>query len=129
MNTSAHCQPAQVGRHAPPFEVEATQGPGHVKRTICLEDYGDRWLILMFYPLDFSLICPTELLALSHRYQEFVERAVDILGISTDSIETHDRWIATPFREEGLEESDSPWRAIPTVRWRGSTACTQNPAR
>ena len=113
MSTNAHYDPARVGRRAPAFEVACTRGVGHAKRTVCLEDYRDRWLILMFYPLDFSLVCPTELVALSNRYEEFVERGVDILGISTDSIETHDRWIATPSTEEGLGGTRFPLGSDP----------------
>jgi alkyl hydroperoxide reductase subunit AhpC len=67
-----------------------------------LADYSDQWLILVFYPRDFSLVCPTELTALSARTEEFSRRGAAVLGISTDSIETHERWIATPRAQGGL---------------------------
>jgi len=73
-----------------------------------LADYRDRWLMLVFYPRDFSLVCPTELTALSARMEEFRRRGCDILGISTDSIESHERWIATPRTQGGLGEIHFP---------------------
>ena len=54
-----------VGRRAPDFEVSCTPTPGHPGRRASLRNYRDRWLVLMFYPQDFSLVCPTELLAIS----------------------------------------------------------------
>jgi alkyl hydroperoxide reductase subunit AhpC len=60
--------------------------------------------MLVFYPRDFSLVCPTELTALSARMEEFRRQECDILGISTDSIESHERWIATPPSRGGLGE-------------------------
>src|SRR5262249_37930386 len=58
--------------------------------------------ILVFYPRDFSLVCPTELLGLSARMVEFRRRGCDVLGVGTDSLETHERWIATPRPQGGL---------------------------
>src|SRR5262249_36155394 len=67
-----------------------------------LEDYKGRWLILMFYPHDFSLVCPTELVGLSQRFEEFGDHGCALLGISGDSVESHERWIATPRVQGGL---------------------------
>jgi alkyl hydroperoxide reductase subunit AhpC len=75
---------------------------------VALADYRDRWLMLVFYPRDFSLVCPTELTALSARVEEFRRRGCEILGISTDSIESHERWIATPRSQGGLGEIHFP---------------------
>ncbi len=95
-------QGTQVGTRAPDFRLRCTQGPGSEQRDISLIDFQERWLILLFYPRDFSLVCPTELTALSARIAEFQQRDCDVLGISTDSLETHDRWIATPRGQGGL---------------------------
>ena len=54
-------------------------------------------VVLVFYPRDFSLVCPTELVGLSQRFDEFAEQNCDLLGISCDSVESHERWIATPL--------------------------------
>jgi alkyl hydroperoxide reductase subunit AhpC len=100
-------QTATVGRRAPQFELPCTRSPGLLGRA-ALADYRDRWLMLVFYPRDFSLVCPTELTALSARIEEFRRRGCDILGISTDSIESHERWIATPRTQGGLGEIHFP---------------------
>ena len=91
-----------VGTRAPDFDLQITRIPGDERQRAALSDYRDRWLILIFYPRDFSLVCPTELTALSLRYEEFVKRDCDLLGISTDSVETHERWIIAPRSQGGL---------------------------
>jgi alkyl hydroperoxide reductase subunit AhpC len=98
---------ATVGKRAPQFELPCTCGRGSTQQ-VALADYRDRWLILIFYPRDFSLVCPTELTALSTRAEEFRRRGCDLLGISTDSIESHQRWIATPRAQGGLGEIQFP---------------------
>jgi alkyl hydroperoxide reductase subunit AhpC len=100
-------QSARVGKRAPQFELPCTLGPGST-RQFRLYDYLDRWLILVFYPRDFSLVCPTELTALSARMEEFRRLECDILGISTDSLESHERWITTPSARGGLGEIHFP---------------------
>jgi len=100
-------QRASVGKRAPKFELPCTNGPGSAKR-VALTDYRDRWLILVFYPRDFSLVCPTELTALSVRMEELRDRGCEILGLSTDSIESHEQWIATPRARGGLGEINFP---------------------
>ncbi len=91
-----------VGQRAPDFELACTSGPDHPEPVARLDDYRNRWLVLMFYPRDFSLICPTELLALSERAGEFAEQRADILAISTDSVESHERWLSLPPTAGGL---------------------------
>jgi alkyl hydroperoxide reductase subunit AhpC len=76
--------------------------PGSDRQTATLGDYLDHWLILVFYPRDFSLVCPTELTALSGQIAEFQKRDCEVLGISTDSLATHERWVATPRDQGGL---------------------------
>jgi alkyl hydroperoxide reductase subunit AhpC len=100
-------QTATLGKPAPQFELPCTGGPGLTRR-VGLADYRDRWLILVFYPRDFSLVCPTELTALSARIEEFHRRGSDILGISTDTIDSHERWIAAPRAQGGLGEIRFP---------------------
>src|SRR5438128_9293917 len=95
-------QPAMVGARAPSFSLRCTRAPGSDRQRIALSDYLDRWLVLVFYPRDFSLICPTELTALSKQISEFQRRDCAVLGISTDSLATHERWIATPKVQGGL---------------------------
>jgi alkyl hydroperoxide reductase subunit AhpC len=91
-----------VGTRAPEFDLPITRLPGEERTRAALSDYRDRWLILIFYPRDFSLVCPTELTALSQRYDEFLKRDCEVLGISTDSVETHENWIIAPRSQGGL---------------------------
>ena len=94
---------AKVGQPAPDFTMKATADLKDLDSTVSLTDYRGKWLILFFYPLDFSHVCPTEILALSDRYDEFEELDADILGVSGDSVYAHRAWIATPREEHGIE--------------------------
>lgn len=95
-------QGVKVGSRAPDFSLPRTRVPGDDRDRAELTDYQDRWLALLFYPRDFSLVCPTELTALSGRLDEFRQRDCDLLGVSTDSLETHERWVSTPRAQGGL---------------------------
>jgi alkyl hydroperoxide reductase subunit AhpC len=94
--------PTLVGSLAPDFALPCTTVPTHPERSASLADYRGRWLMLVFYPRDFSLVCPTELTALSARLEELQSRGCELLGVSTDSVETHQKWIATPRSQGGL---------------------------
>ncbi|MDX2036059.1 MAG: redoxin domain-containing protein [Isosphaeraceae bacterium] len=91
-----------LGSLSPDFDLPCTAHGTPVRRRAALSDYRGSWLVIVFYPRDFSLVCPTELAALSNRIEEFREHGAEILGISTDSVESHERWIATPRNEGGL---------------------------
>ena len=74
--------------------------PGRLEeRRLASSDYSGRWLVVVFYPRDFSFVCPTELTALSTRVEEFDERDCDVLGVSVDTIETHKQWLSSPAAE------------------------------
>ncbi len=91
-----------IGNPAPDFDLPCTRFPDPARSRVRLADYRGRWLVLVFYPSDFSLVCPTELVGLSQRFDEFAEQDCDLLGISCDSVESHERWIATPLARGGL---------------------------
>ena len=82
--------------------MSVVNGSGSERGQATLDDYLDRWLLLMFYPRDFSLVCPTELTAVSDRFAEFRERHCDVLAVSTDTIDTHVRWLTTSPSESGI---------------------------
>src|SRR6516162_6568406 len=105
-------QTASVGKRAPQFDLPCTQGRAEARR-VNLADYRDGWLILVFYPRDFSLVCPTELTALSARMEDFRRRGGDLLGDSTDSIASHEQWITTPRARGGLGEIHFPLASDP----------------
>jgi alkyl hydroperoxide reductase subunit AhpC len=91
-----------IGNPAPAFDLPCTRFPDPGRTRAALADYKDRWLVLLFYPRDFSLICPTELIGLSQRFEDFVKQNCDVLGISCDSVDLHERWMATPTGRGGL---------------------------
>ena len=91
-----------IGNPAPPFDLPCTRFPDPSRTRVTLEDYRGRWLLLVFYPRDFSLVCPTELIGLSQRFDEFAEQDCELLGISCDTVESHERWMATPMARGGL---------------------------
>lgn len=89
-----------VGKPAPLFSCEAVID-GQIK-TISLEDYLIGTIVLFFYPLDFSFVCPTELHAFQDDHDEFKKRNATILGISIDSVYSHLAWLAQPKVEGGI---------------------------
>jgi eukaryotic-like serine/threonine-protein kinase len=94
--------PTLIGSPAPLFDLPCTRFPDPARSRVRLGDYRGRWLVLVFYPRDFSLVCPTELIGLSQRFDEFGAQNCDLLGVSCDSVESHERWIATPMSRGGL---------------------------
>ena len=93
---------AHVGKLAPDFDLPCTSTSEHTAQRAKLADYRGRWLTLVFYPRDFSLICPTELTAISDRIDEFRRQGCEVLGVSSDSLESHQRWVSTPKAQGGL---------------------------
>ena len=91
-----------VGSLAPDFSLPATSGNASTRKEISLADYRGRWLALLFYPKDFTFVCPTELTSVSGKLAEFQQRDCDVLAISTDSLDTHEQWIKAPRSQGGL---------------------------
>jgi peroxiredoxin (alkyl hydroperoxide reductase subunit C) len=81
-----------VGKSAPDFTAVAVTGDGDFK-TVSLSQYRGKYLVLFFYPADFTFICPTEIQEFSKRFEEFNEVNCEILGASTDSKHSHKAWI------------------------------------
>lgn len=103
-----------VGSRAPQFELRGIDPVELQERAYSLAEFEGVWLCLVFYPRDFSLICPTELSSLSQALEQFRERGCAILGISTDSLESHLRWLTTPRDQGGLTGLKFPLLADPT---------------
>lgn len=91
-----------VGQKAPNFKTTAYQ-KGDFHENVQLSDYSDKYVVLFFYPLDFTFVCPTELMAFQARLAEFKERNVEVLGCSVDSQFTHKAWVETPNSKGGIE--------------------------
>ncbi len=99
---------AVVGKPAPDFTMATTADIEKLTSKASLADYKGKWLILFFYPLDFTFVCPTEITALSDRYEEFEELGADILGVSTDSVHSHKAWLKLPRSEQGVQGTVYP---------------------
>ncbi len=82
-----------VGRKAPNFNIATALGDGSGFGRVSLEDYKGKWLVLFFYPLDFTFVCPTEITGYSNNHRSFKEINADILGVSIDSEHSHKAWI------------------------------------
>ncbi|CAE6442329.1 unnamed protein product [Rhizoctonia solani] len=100
-----------VGRPAPDFKMETATGNGQDFSTAALSDYKGKWLVLFFYPLDFTFVCPTEITALSQAAEEFTKLNTEILGVSVDSKHSHRAWINTPVNDNGLGQLSFPLAA------------------
>ncbi|KAK1137058.1 C-terminal domain of 1-Cys peroxiredoxin [Melipona bicolor] len=77
-------------------------------KEISLTDYKGKYLILFFYPLDFTFVCPTEIIAFSDRVQEFEQIGCKVVAASTDSHFSHLAWVNTPRKQGGLGEMNIP---------------------
>ncbi|MFD1427883.1 alkyl hydroperoxide reductase subunit AhpC [Kroppenstedtia sanguinis] len=105
-----------VGLPAPDFEMNSTKNLETLEEKVKLSDYEGEWLVLFFYPKDFTFVCPTEITALSDRYEEFRDEGCEIVGVSTDTEFVHRAWINTSRDDNGLGEVKYPLGADPTHR-------------
>jgi len=81
----------QVGQKVRDFSAQALMGDGSFK-DVKLSDYKGKWLVLFFYPLDFTFVCPTEIQGFNKNYQEFKKLNAEVLAASTDSVYSHKAW-------------------------------------
>ncbi|BBM98216.1 hypothetical protein Mp_1g11790 [Marchantia polymorpha subsp. ruderalis] len=96
-----------VGNVAPDFEAEAVFDQEFVK--IKLSEYiGKKYVVLFFYPLDFTFVCPTEITAFSDKHAEFEKLNTEVIGVSTDSVFSHLAWIQTDRKAGGLGDLNYP---------------------
>ncbi|WP_332633967.1 peroxiredoxin [Halalkalibacter flavus] len=101
-----------VGKQAPRFEMDAVM-PNKEFKKVSLEENmkNGKWTVLFFYPMDFTFVCPTEITAMSERYEEFQDLDAEVIGVSTDTIHTHLAWINTDRLDNGLGELHYPLAA------------------
>ncbi len=92
-----------VGRKAPDFAAPAVLADGTLVDDFRFsEAAGGRYAVLFFWPLDFTFVCPSELIAFDHRLQDFRQRGVEVVGVSVDSHYTHNAWRNTPVNQGGI---------------------------
>jgi peroxiredoxin (alkyl hydroperoxide reductase subunit C) len=96
-----------VGKAAPEFTATTVYGNNEIK-DLKLSDYKGKYVVLFFYPLDFTFVCPSELIAFDHRLEEFKKRNVEVVGCSIDSQYTHLAWKNTPVEKGGIGQVKYP---------------------
>ncbi|KGF71989.1 peroxiredoxin [Neosynechococcus sphagnicola sy1] len=96
----------RVGQSAPDFIATAVIDQEF--KTLKLSDYRGKYVVLFFYPLDFTFVCPTEITAFSDRYEEFKSLNTEVLGVSVDSVFSHLAWIQTDRKLGGVGDLAYP---------------------
>lgn len=91
-----------VCKPAPDFTATAVMGNNEIKDITFSEFTKGKYAVVFFYPLDFTFVCPSELIAFDHRLAEFSARGVEVLGVSIDSQFTHLAWKNTPINNGGI---------------------------
>lgn len=92
-----------VGRKAPDFTAAAVKGNGEIVEDFNFaETIKGKKAVLFFYPLDFTFVCPSELIAFDKRFEEFQKRGVEVIGVSIDSQFSHNAWRNTPVNDGGI---------------------------
>ena len=97
-----------VGRKAPDFTAAAVLGDGSITEDFKLSSLKGKPVVLFFWPLDFTFVCPSEIIAHEHRRKAFEERGVQLVGVSIDSQFTHFAWRSTPIEKGGIGEVGFP---------------------
>jgi len=110
MQTSTNGK-VMVSRLAPDFDMASTRNIETLRERTKLSDYKGKWLVLLFYPLDFTFVCPTELTTFSDRYEDFQKAGADVLGVSIDSVYSHRAWLETPRSKNGVQGLKFPLAA------------------
>lgn len=96
-----------VAKEAPDFTAQAVM-PDNSFQEITLSSYRGKYVVLFFYPLDFTFVCPSELIAFDHRLEEFKKRGVEVIGVSIDSHFSHLAWKNTAINSGGIGNVQYP---------------------
>src|SRR3989339_2220929 len=98
-----------VGQAAPDFTAAAVMGNNEINESFNLKSHiAGKAAVIFFYPLDFTFVCPSELIAFDHRLAEFKSRNVEVIGVSIDSQFTHLAWKNTPVEKGGIGQVQYP---------------------
>ena len=98
-----------VTNPAPDFTATAVLADGSIVEDFNLmKNLGEKGAVLFFYPLDFTFVCPSEIIAFSHRIEEFTSRGVNVIGVSVDSQFSHFAWRETPVEKGGIGKIKFP---------------------
>ncbi len=98
-----------VTNKAPNFTATAVLGNNEIVEDFNLyENFGEKGTVVFFYPLDFTFVCPSEIIAFDHRLDEFTQRGINVIGVSIDSQFSHFAWKNTPVNEGGIGQVRFP---------------------
>ena len=97
-----------VTKQAPDFTATAVMGNGSFKEDFKLSDYRGKYVVLFFYPLDFTFVCPSEIIAFDKALSQFQEKNCEVIGVSIDSQFSHWAWRNTPVTNGGIGEVQYP---------------------
>ena len=97
-----------VTKEAPDFTAAAVLADGSIKEDFKMSDLRGKYVVLFFYPLDFTFVCPTEIIAHDKRLEEFKKRKVEVVAVSIDSQFSHHAWRNTPVNKGGIGEVQFP---------------------
>ena len=97
-----------VNQSAPDFTAAAVMPDNSINESFKLSDYKGKYVVLFFWPLDFTFVCPTEIIAHDHRLAQFKERGVEVIGVSIDSVYTHHAWKNTDINKGGIGQVQFP---------------------
>jgi len=97
-----------IGKQAPDFTTTAVMGNDSINERFSLSAYRGKYVVLFFYPLDFTFVCPSEIIAFDKKLAEFKERNAEVVGVSIDSHFTHWAWRNTKRSEGGIGEIGYP---------------------
>ncbi len=97
-----------VTKEAPDFTAQAVMPDNSIKEDLTLSSYRGKYVVLFFYPLDFTFVCPTEILAFDKAVETFKAKNAEVIGVSIDSQFTHAAWRNTPVDKGGIGEVTYP---------------------
>ncbi len=97
-----------VTKPAPDFTAAAVMPDNSINENFSLSDYRGKYVVLFFYPLDFTFVCPSEIIAFDHRLSQFADKGVQVIGCSVDSHFSHLAWKNTPINEGGIGNVQYP---------------------
>ncbi|MDP6669841.1 MAG: peroxiredoxin [Candidatus Krumholzibacteria bacterium] len=98
----------QVGQAAPDFSAVAVMGNNEFKEDFKLSDFRGKYVALFFYPLDFTFVCPTEIIEFNRKLEDFRSRGVEVIGVSIDSQFSHWAWKNTVVNDGGIGDIQYP---------------------
>ncbi len=92
-----------VGKKAPAFSAQAVLNGGEIVENFSLEQFKGKYVVLFFYPKDFTFVCPTELFAFQEKLEDFKKKNVEVIAVSTDTEQSHWGWLQLAKNKGGIE--------------------------